>query len=115
MDTHDLPNDGIAGVVASEVGGHQALGVRLLRDLPQRFRIGVRPSSNIGFLPELSVYRELEEGSLAAIDVPALSHVSLKTDLIHHNDIHIDDFDEMVAIIRKAASQRPGVSPLSYI
>ncbi|MFA7745391.1 LysR family transcriptional regulator [Salinicoccus roseus] len=69
----------------------------------------------IGFLPELSVYRELEEGSLAAIDVPALSHVSLKTDLIHHNDIHIDDFDEMVAIIRKAASQRPGVSPsLTY-
>lgn len=69
----------------------------------------------IGFLPELSVHRELEEGSLVAVDVPTLANVSLKTDLIHHNGMDIDGFDEMTAIIRKVASDGPEVHSRSFI
>lgn len=61
----------------------------------------------IGFLPELSVHKEIEDGRLYALDIPELSNVSLKTDMIYRNDTFLSWMDGFVGIVKQAAEIRP--------
>lgn len=61
----------------------------------------------IGFLPELSVHRELEDGSLYPVDIPELSNVSLKTDMIYRSDLDLSYIKDFLEIIKETAGERP--------
>ncbi len=70
----------------------------------------------IGFLPELSVRREIETGSLYALELPELSKVSLNTDMIYRNDTDLPYLEDLVEIFKNAADlkavQKPYIEPL---
>lgn len=63
----------------------------------------------IGFLPELSVHRELEDGSLYALDIPQLSNVSLKTDIISRKDMNPGYMNQLYEIIKDTAGLSPKI------
>ncbi|WP_067726964.1 LysR family transcriptional regulator [Oceanobacillus damuensis] len=54
--------------------------------------------TGIGFLPELCVRKEVADGRLKAIDIPVLSNVSLKTDIIYYKDQKPAIFDHLLQI-----------------
>ena len=68
--------------------------------------------SAIGFLPELSVRREIEEGLLQAIDIPELTDVALKTDMIHRENSDSFSMKEIVRIIEETTYGAPVGRPV---
>ncbi|WP_052747435.1 LysR family transcriptional regulator [Salinicoccus sediminis] len=63
--------------------------------------------SAIGFLPELSVRREIEGGLLHAIDIPQLTDVALKTDMIYRENSDSASIKEVISIIGETAYDVP--------
>ena len=63
--------------------------------------------SAIGFLPELSVRREIEEGFLHAIDIPELTDVALKTDMIYQENSYSGSMKEIIRIIEETTYAAP--------
>lgn len=61
--------------------------------------------TGIGFLPELCVRNELAEGKLVTVDIPVISNVSLKTNLIYHTDQKSDYVDHFYQTARLEGSK----------
>lgn len=74
---HHMPN------IAYEVDSLEAAKQLILHD------------AGAGFLPEISVRKEVASGALQIIDIPAVQNVSLKTQMIHYQEEKPNYFDEI--------------------